>query len=380
MTLTDEEALRICRMPKPTPGSIKKVIAWATQAPSPDKIIPLLLLQTGNHATRKGFDEAFHQALAACAQGDPLPLWEVVEGDWETYRVWHALRALAGMRTPAHIDRLVDLGRTPILDIHWEVIQEAAETTGVTIPQDVLKAQEAFEAQREDGDFYDHFAARKEQWEVVQDHRQAPAEEKPTQYRRRPKLAFPPVFLSDGEQNSFLQKYKRSLAKRWTLTRMEGLFEEVDLAFYVDALGRSDEALQIVAFLTDQVAFSGNYNIWTPVGYGLCLRARLHRLAGDTPAAASALQRLIEHPFHTQLPKAEVLEKIAAFPSELEEGFRDASTKWAALQLSRTLQAICYYRETGVAGFAHSGWYAVDELESLFVAGKQRLHERLKNA
>ena len=378
--LSDMEARTLCRMPKPTPQAIKKVIEWGKTSSAPEKIAPLLILQTNNYASRKGFDELLQQALVACAQQDQSLLWEVIERDWEPYRVLHALRALAAVGGKNNMQRLIGLGMTPILRIHWEVIQEAAQEAGIAIPQDVIEMQKVFEAQRGNSDFYEHFNARKSDWPSERDQVAKPVENKSSLPTKKSAPAFPAVFSAEREQNRFLKQYKSTLGRRLTFTRMEGLFEEVDLAFYLTALGRTDEALQLLTFLTGNIEFNNNYNVWTPVGYGISLQARLHRLIGDTHSAQTALERIRAHPFQVPLPREQLSEKFAVFQSELAVTAREKSSKWACQKLSRTLCTICYYLETGVADFPNSDWYPINELETLMKNGLQILYERLQSS
>ncbi len=159
--LKNEEALQVCRSSRPAPGAIKKVLEWAETSPSPDKVLPLLLLQTENHVSRKGLDQPFHQALARCAQNNDQALWDTVNQDSDAYRILHALRALTAPGSNVGWNRLFDLGRQRILRIHWKTIEDQAKKAGVEIPQDVLMAQASFEAERGTSDFYSLLKARK---------------------------------------------------------------------------------------------------------------------------------------------------------------------------------------------------------------------------
>jgi len=136
----------------------------------------------------------------------------------------------------------------------------------------------------------------------------------------------------------------------------------------------------VVSFLSDNVQFSGNHNIWTPVCYGLGLKSRLHRLAGDCHFAAAALNRIVAHPINAALPRDVLLKKLAALPLELEKGFCDKSQKWSCHILARALASICYYRETGVPALPQSSWYSAQELEPLLLSGLEKLRERLQTA
>jgi hypothetical protein len=386
-TLTDEEARGICRTPKPAPGSMKQVLDWANAHPSPEKIAPLLLLETENYATRKDLGPAVHEALARCAAAEQGPLWETVERDWDAYRVLHAIQVLGSLDGKETIERLIQLGKTTILRIHWKAIQNSAQAARITIPPDVVAAQLQLERQRGPGDFHDKYAARRENWPA--DHDQATgvtssksvAPARAAAFAKSAARKAPPgvssVFLPDGETNEFLKKHKSKLSSGFTLTRMEGLFEEVDLGFYLTALDRNPEALEAVSFLAEHIDFGGNFNIWTPIGYAISLQSRLLRLSGKAAAAREALNRIQVHPFQVPPKASHLAQQIAAFPAELEKAFAEESTKWACQKLSRKLCPICYYVETGLAGFTHAGLYSAAELEILMADGLVKLRRRL---
>src|SRR5579863_10207766 len=90
-------------------------------------------------------------------------------------------------------------------------------------------------------------------------------------------IPFPAVFLADGETHPFVRKFKSSLEKRLSLTRMAELFQEVKLAWLFVALGRTDEAFEVVHFIESNVEFTGNQSVWSPVSNAISLEARLLR-------------------------------------------------------------------------------------------------------
>jgi hypothetical protein len=85
-------------------------------------------------------------------------------------------------------------------------------------------------------------------------------------------VAPPNEALPDGESNRYLAKFKSSLSKRWSLTRMETLYEISDLAMFLWALDRKSEALavanSVAASIPAPPPLPGggfNYNVWCPV-------------------------------------------------------------------------------------------------------------------
>jgi len=100
--------------------------------------------------------------------------------------------------------------------------------------------------------------------------------------------------LPDGEPNRYLAKVKASLGKRWSVSRMETLYEIADLAMYLWALDRPGEAVAIAAAVAAAVPAPPplpggrvNYNLWCPATHSHALVARLGASARPEQAGAS---------------------------------------------------------------------------------------------
>lgn len=81
----------------------------------------------------------------------------------------------------------------------------------------------------------------------------------------------PQEALPDGEPNRYLAKVKASLCRRWSVSRMETLYEIADLAVYLWALERPGEAVAVAAAVATAVPAPPplpkggvNYNVWCP--------------------------------------------------------------------------------------------------------------------
>lgn len=380
-TLDDTEAIALCNTPNPTARSVKRLLEWATDPPRADKIPFLLLLQTNNHLSRKGLAAGFHGAVAACAKGDPGPLWKTIEGDWDTYRVLHAIRSLAATGDKAQVERLLALCNQPLLRIHWSAIAEAAEQHGVTVTARHLQAQERIEAKRGPGDFHVQFEARKSTWPSQFDLQGKSAAKKVAKTAAKPKAgsasALPAFLDASKESHPFIQSHKQALSKKWSVGAMGPLFAAVDLAYYLYALERSSEAEDICAFLASSVAFAGNFNVWTPVGYGMCLRARLLRVAGKQGEATRALQPVLEHPFRRLPPEAEMRAEVESLPQKLRDAATTRAKKAACQDIARQLYKVSLYSEHAAAKAQGYTFLAPKALESAWQDGLRLLCERL---
>ncbi len=375
--LTDDEAVVICRTPKPTPGRIKKVLAWAGESPASDKIFDLLLLQTDNYANRKGLASDFRAVLLACAESDPTPLWETIDYDWEEKRVWHALRLIALRKRPEEIQRLLKFARHPLGPIHWDVIHDAAEVAGLAVPDEL----DRFQKESLEGYAYiEFFRARKESWTHSE---QGPSLAAPIPAK---KPAEPDPVRLDGplapqeDDPPFVRKFRSSLVKRFKPTRMEELFQAHELAWYLTALDRLGDAETLLEYVTGAVEFTGNYNVWTPGGAAWVLLARLRRLRGDDVGAAGALDVIREHPYQHYDPSREAQEgELARLRFKLEEARGDKSQKWAChIAVRIVLSTASLFRETALPGFSHELTCPVDEFESLIEETQALLADRLR--
>jgi len=107
--LSDSEAVTLCRTHKPSHDDIRRIIAWASANPTPDKLAPMLVLFTRHYASYQyQVLNELYDAMARCAVSDPTPLWECVNGDYDTGRVAAALQVLyrIGVETSCSVCRL----------------------------------------------------------------------------------------------------------------------------------------------------------------------------------------------------------------------------------------------------------------------------------
>lgn len=156
---------------------------------------------------------------------------------------------------------------------------------------------------------------------------------------------------------------------------MNDLFDEVAFGVYLMALGRNAQAQEIFAPITT-VQFRGNYNIWTPVGYAICIQARLLRLENEEQSWHTLIERIREHPVEA-FAADDLAERLHELSRELDDGYRENSLKWASHRMAMVLSVLCYYRECALANIPHATVYNAELVESLIITGFMRLGERL---
>jgi hypothetical protein len=139
-------------------------------------------------------------------------------------------------------------------------------------------------------------------------------------------IEYPLAFEANPLDTRFLQSYKMNLRKHLSLRKPSTLHEEVVLAVFLIALGRSGEALQIVTFLGHNFEYSNDIEQWQPVALGICLQARLLREANRNELAVKAMQKLAAQPFLT-MGKEELSEYVRSAPEKLATAFADKAIK-----------------------------------------------------
>lgn len=190
-------------------------------------------------------------------------------------------------------------------------------------------------------------------------------------------MEFPKVFFPEGETNKFLKKFKASLSKKLSLSRMNELLEEARLGYYLHALGRDKEALAVAEFLPAQVEFTGNWNIWTGVSDALVLSVRLNRLAKNQAKYQAALAELRAHPGLAKVPQSFVAEKISQAPAKVAEGMADSSAKWGIQKIVNEVIGLTRFAETNSAGFPWQGYYETGQVENVLREALAKLRERI---
>ncbi|MCW2919512.1 MAG: hypothetical protein JWN52_7580 [Actinomycetia bacterium] len=195
----------------------------------------------------------------------------------------------------------------------------------------------------------------------------------------------PPAARPGGEPNRYLAKFKTSLARRWSHTRMNELYDQVDLARFLWALEREAEALEILRSVTSVIATPygrdglPDYNIWSPVAAMNALEARICRLAGDIEAAAAPTARIMADA--ALAPNREFIAgEVTEAKVKLDEAFAETSAKWACHKLSRRTGSLVLLRELAVADHPYARWFDHQDVEELILTGRALLATRLSAA
>jgi hypothetical protein len=164
---------------------------------------------------------------------------------------------------------------------------------------------------------------------------------------------FPMAFGFDGETVPKLASFKRVRAGKWSLRSVKSLSEMAELATYLFALGRYEEAAEIGQFVSEEVLFSGNYNLWSPASYSIVVGARASRLLGQEDRASKIFAPLKTNPSHC-FNQGTLKQIIRETYDSLRQG---ASLRLVARHNTLLL-------EESHAGRPGTEWYPIAELEA----------------
>lgn len=166
----------------------------------------------------------------------------------------------------------------------------------------------------------------------------------------------PSEALLQLESNRYLAKFKASLCKRWSITRMETLYEVFDLAAFLWALERNDESLSVAASVAVSIPtpppLSGrgfNYNLWCPTTYSHALLVHLGTGTWREQAEASRATLLRDAGIARNNPDY-IADCIADAHQLAMAPVGQKSIKWECQGLSRALGRLVLYSELAKAG------------------------------
>ena len=81
------------------------------------------------------------------------------------------------------------------------------------------------------------------------------------------------------------------LSKRFELSISKDLWDLVALAYALYVVGNTDTAFQVLSLL-NKAEFNSNYNLWTPIEYGVVLQSAIHRAKNDDELAKSCIEKI----------------------------------------------------------------------------------------
>jgi hypothetical protein len=176
------------------------------------------------------------------------------------------------------------------------------------------------------------------------------------------------------------------LIRRSSHTKTEELYEQADLARYLWALSREQEALEILRSVTAAIPApppfgrdrEPNMNIWSPVVSMHAMEVRLYRRVGKPERSEAAAARVVAHPGLPDNHKF-IIGKVLRAPIVFREA--EAETlKWACYSISRTIGRLIHLRELAIAGHRYGSYFDPEFAEGQIIEGRARLAEKLAAA
>jgi hypothetical protein len=163
----------------------------------------------------------------------------------------------------------------------------------------------------------------------------------------------PLAFEFEGENVPKLAKFKRVRAGKWSLRSAKSLSEIAELATYLLALERYEEAAEIGQFVSEGIEFSGNYDLWSPASQSIAIGARASRMLGQEDRASKIFAPLKTNPSHCF--------NQATLKQILRETY-DSLRQGVSLKLIACHNALVL--EEFYAGRGGTEWYPITELEA----------------
>jgi hypothetical protein len=191
-----------------------------------------------------------------------------------------------------------------------------------------------------------------------------------------PPVDVPSVLLLH-EGNKTVARAKASLAKKWSLTKAETLFDTAQLGWLFVALGRHPEARELAENVAERVTFGGDPAVWSAAANSIALAARLARVNGDEPRRVSLVARLVEHPTVAKAPRDALVRSVADATKDIRSAEVDPSQKWALQGFARGCMRATYLRETAAEGGYEEGALDVEALERTLEEGLAGLRAHL---
>jgi hypothetical protein len=178
--------------------------------------------------------------------------------------------------------------------------------------------------------------------------------------------SLPRAFESAGEANGKLARFKRVRVGKWSLRSSKSLSDMADLATDLLALERYEEAAEIEEFVSQNVAFKGDYNLWTWAACAIGVGVRAWRLLGENNKADRVYQPVRDHPAYI-INRSSDDERLREAPDNIQRKAFRLVTRTYIMRL-----------EDARAGRPGTEWFPVDQMESSLAEALAGIRESLE--
>jgi len=151
-----------------------------------------------------------------------------------------------------------------------------------------------------------------------------------------PTNSLPQSLRSEGEQNAFLLRFKKTRETKIVLSRSQCLSDLSDLVIFYVALSRWSDAIEAASFLIDQVSYPAPYDalLWWPVASAVLFKYFALRQLSHEKAAKETVLFLEVHPGHSRYSASSAnsrLDETGEWLTEVEDSDLSAGEARQAL-------------------------------------------------
>ncbi len=185
----------------------------------------------------------------------------------------------------------------------------------------------------------------------------------------------PPPSLAPGDPHPLIAKKKASLAAKFSPKRMSALYSYVEIAWYLAAVERLDEARAMTDWVVDHVPFTGDFNVWTPASCAIALSARLARQNGDDASRQRTL--LTQHLAIAVMTREALVPWVAREPARIHSICARKLKQADLSSLYGPCASAAYYRESCLPGVYFETWLDTAGLDDAITAGTRAMAQLL---
>jgi hypothetical protein len=186
-----------------------------------------------------------------------------------------------------------------------------------------------------------------------------------------------PKAVTAPEKHPFLAWRKSMIMHYRSLERQPMSTNTVEVAWYLVALGRIDEARELCEWIAKNISYKEKDYRWERVVDALILLARLARLRNDQATRKKAIKRVLEHPLIWEMEWPYWLDQVERGDKRRQQAEQEKEYVWACQLFTAALQEASYFRETAGMGTYYDDWVELDLLDKTIDRSLKKLRALL---
>lgn len=194
----------------------------------------------------------------------------------------------------------------------------------------------------------------------------------------------PKPFEPGDEANKWLAKFKAARFEKWSLNSRQSLKDIAHLGLYLAALGRPEDAVEVLSVPVEQVSPDQTGDYWI-VAECNSQRIRLLWGLGRTAEAEKGIALLRAHPGHADYTRPHIRGFVEDNMRESQKNIAEVTSGAlkaadARANLTVALGYAMTYWVAGEVGLPGTEWFPLSEYESVIKRGFDLLRENLETA